>query len=247
MGSSFVERRASVRAGTSVVALAVVLVAMGLGAAGADAGKQRQYKAPAVTTTLDAKVRGSIGQIYVEDAEPGSTLLLANPNGIVIRSGKADTNGSKIFRELAYRWGYQVIQPDGDQVAGSRKLRALRPGDDPPQSYYDNLPEIKPGINYVTMRDGVKLAVTLRLPLGKTISQGPFPTVIEHSGYETAAPGNLLASLLGGPARSARTFVCDRDRLGPRPAAWLCLGQRPDARQRLLGRRLRPVRPADNL
>jgi predicted acyl esterase len=187
------------RAVTIGVALAaLLLVAMGLAATDASAGKQRQYKAPAVTTTLDAKVRGSIGQIYIEDAEPGSTLLLANPNGIVIRTGKADSNGSKIFRELAYRWGYRVIQRQGDEVAGSRKLRSLRPGDDPPQSYYKGLPELKAGLNYVTMRDGVKLAVTVRLPLGKTINQGPFPTVIEHSGYVTAAPGNLLAGLLGG-------------------------------------------------
>ena len=36
------------------------------------------------------------------------------------------------------------------------------------------------------MRDGVRLAATLRLPPGKTLADGPFPTVIEYSGYDMA-------------------------------------------------------------
>jgi len=184
---------------TGALIFLVLLVTIAFGAARADAGKQVQYKAPAVTTTLDATVRGSIGQIYVEDADPGSTLLVANPDGVVIRSGKADTNGSRIFRELFPRWGYRVIQRQGDEVAGSRKLRALKPGDNPPRSFYRDLPPLKEGLNYVRMRDGVTIAMTVRLPIGKDIDDGPFPTVIEHSGYGTAAPGSLLAGLLGGP------------------------------------------------
>ena len=54
------------------------------------------------------------------------------------------------------------------------------------------------GLNYLPMRDGITLAATLRLPLGKTsLKQGPFPTLIEYSGYGTAAPGSLLESELG--------------------------------------------------
>jgi predicted acyl esterase len=181
-----------------VVLLVALLFAIGLGAASAQAGKQKQYKAPAVTKSLDATVRGSIGQIYIEDAEPGSTLLVANPNGVVIRTSRTDVNGSKIFRELRPAFGYRVMQRQGGDVAGSRKLRVLKPGDNPPQSYYNKLPPLQEGLNYVRMRDGVTLAVTVRLPLGKDTDDGPFPTVIEHSGYGTAAPGNLLASLLGG-------------------------------------------------
>ena len=54
------------------------------------------------------------------------------------------------------------------------------------------------------MRDGVELAMTVRLPAGKTLEDGPFPTFIEHSGYQTAAPNDLFAAvvrqLAGGPA-----------------------------------------------
>ena len=183
---------------TTVAFLLAVLVAIGSGVASADAAKQKPYKAPAVTTTLDAKVRGSIGQVYVLDAAPGSTLLLVNPKGKVIRTAKTDTYGSKIFRELKPLSGYRVIQRQGSEVAGSRKFRVLKPGANPPQSYYRDLPPLQEGLNYVRMRDGVTLAITVRLPLGKDIDDGPFPTVIEHSGYGTAAPGDLLASLLGG-------------------------------------------------
>ena len=53
------------------------------------------------------------------------------------------------------------------------------------------------GLNYVKMRDGISIAATVRLPPGKTLADGPFPTVIEYSGYATAAPHSLLDSLLG--------------------------------------------------
>jgi predicted acyl esterase len=48
------------------------------------------------------------------------------------------------------------------------------------------------------MRDGTEIAMTVRLPLGKTITDGPFPTYIEYSGYQTAAPHDLLSVFLGG-------------------------------------------------
>ncbi len=194
--------RSSGRVGAAVpVAMLVMLLIAALGFGVSDAGakaKKKGYKAPAVTTALDAKVRGSIKQIYVENAEPGTTVLLVNPNGRVIRTAKADAFGSKIFREVRPKWGYRVLQPGDDGVAGSRKMRSLKPGDNPKQSYYDKLPPLEEGLNYVTMRDGVKIAMTVRLPIGKNINDGPFPTVIEHSGYGTAAPGDLLASLFGG-------------------------------------------------
>ncbi len=53
------------------------------------------------------------------------------------------------------------------------------------------------GLNYITMRDGVKLAATVRLPPGKTLADGPFPTVIEESGYAIAAPDSLIDAELG--------------------------------------------------
>ena len=38
--------------------------------------------------------------------------------------------------------------------------------------------------------------MTVRLPRGKTLADGPFPTLIEYSGYQVAAPHDLLDSVL---------------------------------------------------
>lgn len=203
------ELRSSGRTGAvapAVALLMVLLLAPVLGADGADAARKKGYKAPATTASLDVKIRGSVRQVYVEDADPGSRVLLVNPKGRVIRKARTDSFGSKVFREVRPGFGYRVIQrkpgevpgPGGDIFAGTRKVRSLKPGDNPPQPYYRKQAELKEGLNYVTMRDGVKLAMTVRLPLGKDIDDGPFPTVIEHSGYGTAAPGDLLTSLFGG-------------------------------------------------
>jgi predicted acyl esterase len=45
------------------------------------------------------------------------------------------------------------------------------------------------------VRDGIELAMTVRLPPGRTLADGPFPTLVEYSGYQVAAPGDLLGSL----------------------------------------------------
>jgi uncharacterized protein len=46
------------------------------------------------------------------------------------------------------------------------------------------------------VRDGVELAMTVRLPPGKKLGDGPFPTFIEYSGYQVAAPHDLLGSVI---------------------------------------------------
>ena len=90
--------------------------------------------------------------------------------------------------------------------------------------------------------------MTVRLPAGKTLDDGPFPTLIEYSGYQVAAPHDLLTSVVARPAARPN------DPLAPAtstavgsliaPAARLRRRQRADARLGLLGRRLRPLRPA---
>jgi predicted acyl esterase len=136
------------------------------------------------------KARGSIEQAYVLGAKKGQRLQLLDARGHVLASGKADRFGSKIFRELKPGGGYQVRH--GRKL--SRAFRVLRPGANPPRSFYKRK-KLKQGLNYVTVRDGVEIAMTVRLPAGKKLSDGPFPTVIEYSGYQVAAPHDLLQSI----------------------------------------------------
>src|SRR5262249_24243108 len=55
---------------------------------------------------------------------------------------------------------------------------------------------------YSRTRDGTLLAAMVRAPLGKTLADGPFPTVVEYSGYAAAdpdspQPSTLITSVLG--------------------------------------------------
>jgi uncharacterized protein len=141
--------------------------------------------------------RGSIDQAYVLGARKGERLTLVDASGRSVRTGRADRLGSRIFRELAPGRGYAVRRASGRT---SRRFAVLRPGQNPPAAFFRGK-RLRQGLNYVKVRDGVELAMTVRLPPGKTLADGPFPTVVEYSGYQIAAPHDLLASVvasLGG-------------------------------------------------
>ena len=186
--------------------LVMAIAAAGFTASGATAaGSQKLPKAPKMTGKATFVAHGSIGQIYVEDSTPGAKLFLVNSKGRVAKTGKSDTYGSKLFRYLKPGAKYTVRQKSGGTVLGSKPIRVLKAGNNPPQSFYKGLPPLHEGLNFVKMRDGIELAMTVRLPTGKTMADGPFPTVIEHSGYQTAAPHDLFTSLLAN----------DHDKLAP--------------------------------
>ena len=136
--------------------------------------------------------RGSVGEAYVTGATPGAALTLYGPTGRKVASGNADRFGSKIFYELRPGAGYRVT---GGGSAG-RRFRVLARGANPKPTFYRGI-KLKEGLNYVKVRDGIELAMTVRLPPGKKLSDGPLPTVVEYSGYQVAAPGSLIDSLVG--------------------------------------------------
>ena len=173
----------------------------GLGGLTSAANAAKLKNAPKTTTTASFTGHGSIGEVYVEDAAPGQSLMLVSPKKKVLRTGTADSYGSKIFYMIKPGSGYSVRSRSGSTVQGTKPFKVLKIGDNPPNSFYENKP-LHEGLNYVTMRDGIELAMTVRLPTGMDLSDGPFPTFIEYSGYQTAAPHDLLnaviASLGGG-------------------------------------------------
>jgi uncharacterized protein len=139
------------------------------------------------------KAHGSIDSAYVLGAEAGQRLLLADARGRPVAAGRADRFGSKIFRDVEPGRGYTVRLRSGRRIA--RPFEVLRAGENPRPSFYRRK-RLRQGLNYVTVRDGVELAMTVRLPRGKTLADGPFPTFIEYSGYQVAAPGDLLGSVI---------------------------------------------------
>src|SRR5271165_6295077 len=177
----------------SLAVLAVVLTACS--SATSSAGVTSGSTAP----TADAKAtftgHGSIGQAYVLGAPPGTHLVLANAAGTEVGSGTADGLGSLILRNVTPGAGYTFRSIDGQKVEATSSFTVLTPSDTPPESFY-SIQHLSADLNYITMRDGVKLAATVRLPPGKTLADGPFPTVIEESGYAIAAPHSLIDALL---------------------------------------------------
>lgn len=139
---------------------------------------------------------GSIGQAYELGAVPGTKLYLVNSNNQIIGTGIADRLGSLIIRNLPYNQYFTFRSYFDSKVEGTKSFKILSPNDTPPNSFYSSQ-KMHVGLNYITMRDGVKLAATVRLPNGATMANGPFPTVIEWSGYPIAGPHSLIDAFLG--------------------------------------------------
>ena len=156
------------------------------------------------------KARGSIKQAYVLGAKKGQRVVLKNASGRTVAAGRADSFGSKIFRELRPGRGYRVRAGK----RSSRPFKVLRPGANPRPAFYKRQ-KLTQGLNYVKMRDGVELAMTVRLPAGKTLADGPFPTFIEYSGYQVAAPNNLLDSIGGSDPLAPASGTAVGSLIGP--------------------------------
>jgi len=167
-------------------------------AADVSATKSSKLKgAPKPTTNANFTARGSIDAAYAEDTTPGINLLLVNKANGIVAKGKSDRFGSKVFYELKPGAGYRIFSVRGKTVAATKRFAVLRAGKNPKQSFYKSK-TLTQGLNYVTMRDGVELAMTVRLPANKTLADGPFPTFVEYSGYQTAAPHDAFSSFITG-------------------------------------------------
>ena len=55
---------------------------------------------------------GSVEQVYLVDAEPGTELRLVDAGGNVVQTGVADENGTLIYRDVAAGSAYRVETAD---------------------------------------------------------------------------------------------------------------------------------------
>jgi uncharacterized protein len=149
---------------------------------------------------------GSVDEAWLTGAVPGDRLVLlrnGRPVSNATNPSSADSLGSLITRNLNPGGGYLWDDTTSDQRSAT--FSVLAPGRNPNQDsrLYTSQP-MHEGLNYITMRDGIQLAATVRYPYGVTCSaSSPCPTVIEYSGYDTAGPTDpipyLLAEFLGQP------------------------------------------------
>ena len=143
--------------------------------------------------------RGSVGQVVVTGATAGTALELLDAGEQVVATGTADTGGTLLFRHIAPGAGYVVVTRAEDGIRASGRVTVTTPAEAPDPSFYARQ-RLDAGYGYIETRDGTLLAVNVVLP--GPIENGPYPTVVEYSGYDPAnpdqpQPSTLVASALG--------------------------------------------------
>ena len=150
------------------------------------------------TPTPEASAHGSVNQVWVIDAPAGTQLQLVGPDESVVDTGTADAYGSFIFRNVPAGDGYSVLgNSDPQLVLGPVTVTNMTDAPDP--SLYESQ-SIGRGYGYLRTRDGTLLAINVVMP--GPPENGPYPTVIEYSGYDPAnpdanQPSTLISSVLG--------------------------------------------------
>ena len=137
-------------------------------------------------------VQGSVEQVFVTHAAVGQALdLREEKSGTSVASGVADHLGSYVFRKIAagqYRVFIPGPKPElySDQVTVVAAEKSL-----PPQTFYSSQ-TITAGNGYIKTRDGTTLAYFATLP--GPAEGGPYPTIVNYSGYDPGRPGHALVS-----------------------------------------------------
>lgn len=148
---------------------------------------------PAPSTTLAKatfSVRPGANQIAVTGAKPGETLTV-DRNSTDIAHGTVDEQGSLLFRNLDPVDGYTI----SSATVISDSVAVADPSINPPAAFYASQPKLpEGGFGYITTRDGTTLSANVLLP--GPADRGPYPTVVEYSGYQPSDPGSAdLAQL----------------------------------------------------
>lgn len=144
-------------------------------------------EAPATTIApplaiADWTVQPGSEQVAVLDAEPGTQLELATSlDTDPVASGAVDELGSLLFRSIDP--GSYVIRSDSE---ATEPFTVAGLDDVPPDSFYAEQRLPAGGFGYLETRDGTTLSINVLLP--GPAADGPYPTVVEYSGYEPSNP-----------------------------------------------------------
>jgi uncharacterized protein len=136
----------------------------------------------AATPVAGAKLvaHGSAAQVYATGLKGGWPVSLLNARGQVTAERRADSLGGVLFRLVTPGRGYRLRQ--GAIRSAALTVFSTRPAPLSTKGYRQKL--VSSGYGYLTTRDGTKLAYDVHLPAGP----GPYPTLVEYSGYGYADP-----------------------------------------------------------
>lgn len=155
-----------------------------------DGDKLETFPAGIRLTRGKAVVHTSLGQLDARGLEVGSKVTLKG-EGIEDLAGTVDDQGAVMFRDLsAGKYTLSAgAQEFTDLPVGSHDERTA-----PSQDFYD-AQDIPGGYGYLTTRDGTTLSINVVLP--GPADAGPYPTVVEYSGYTPSKPVEPLYKNLG--------------------------------------------------
>ncbi len=149
---------------------------------------------PLETASFD--VRESVEQLHVTHAHPGWTLrVLDADTGQEVARGEADALGSLVFRRLL-PGDYVVVTEGVVPEEHTGRLHVMSVEESLPDPSFYEAQVLEPGFGYITTRDGTKLSVFVSLP--GPVEEGPYPTLINYSGYSPSRPGRPLDASLSG-------------------------------------------------
>jgi predicted acyl esterase len=121
-------------------------------------------------------------QVTVTGANVGDELYLVDRDGNEIASGVADEFGALLFRGIE---GGSVVRVS-DSVTTSPDIQVLSRDEHPAPTFYAEQRLPTEGLGYITTRDGTTLSASVWLP--GPVEDGPYPTVVEYSGYTPSDP-----------------------------------------------------------
>jgi predicted acyl esterase len=148
---------------------------------------------------------GSVEQVYVTGLSANAQMSLIGPKKEVLATQEADALGGLLFRHVAPGKNYRVRLSSPSEESGAITVhpQKSKPWD---KSFYKQTISDS-GYQYLTTRDGTKLAIDVHLPgipagLSKSLrkdakfgavpwakrASGKFPTLIEYAGYGYANP-----------------------------------------------------------
>ncbi len=180
---------------------------------GCDSEPVSTFKAPPFD------VRPGVQQLTVTRAESGLPIILVDPTGKELVTLLTDAEGQANFAyvpdtPIAIQTGEggelpsyngATLKPGkgyrlrvGGETYGPWRILAI--DDHPPVALYEKQ-RLDRGMNYIETRDGTLLSAAVFIPDPVLCGEGPWPTVVEYSGYSPAnprepQPGSQLANLL---------------------------------------------------
>jgi uncharacterized protein len=143
-----------------------------------------------VAASAALSVHGSVKQVYVTGANTGEKLRLLDRDGELVATKPVGSLGGVLFRRVDAGKGYRVRSADG-KLSGRVNVISAKNAPNSTAIYNQALPP--GGYGYMTTRDGTQLALTVRLP--GPASEGPYPTLVEYSGYGYANPAGAESGI----------------------------------------------------